>query len=201
MKREAIPAAYDAATNFTYHRGVRRRTFRAPVGPRSEFPGFMRRNPSAGAMRSPGRITPQISDAPMRATQNKSMVGARSLHLLVRRHSDAPSTHVTSPAFEVGMTVSSFGINTRRSSRRFVGARRMTTAIEKTERSRWKGRFRSTVTKMSNCPCARLSNSPFFKPAQPASGTVRTSCPLISLARRRSTHSSSSTFTSRGLGG
>jgi hypothetical protein len=29
--------------------------------------------------------TPQISDAPMRVTQNKFMVGARSLHLLVRR--------------------------------------------------------------------------------------------------------------------
>ncbi len=31
------------------------------------------------------RLTPQISDAPMRVTQNKFMVGARSLHLLVRR--------------------------------------------------------------------------------------------------------------------
>ena len=31
------------------------------------------------------RLTPQISDAPMRVTQNTFMVGARSLHLLVRR--------------------------------------------------------------------------------------------------------------------
>jgi hypothetical protein len=32
-----------------------------------------------------GHITPRISDAPMRATQNKFMPGARSLHALVRR--------------------------------------------------------------------------------------------------------------------
>jgi hypothetical protein len=31
------------------------------------------------------RITPQISDAPIRVTQNTFMVGARSLHLLVMR--------------------------------------------------------------------------------------------------------------------
>ena len=31
------------------------------------------------------RRTPQISDAPMRVTQNTFMVGARSLHLLVMR--------------------------------------------------------------------------------------------------------------------
>jgi len=37
------------------------------------------------ALRANLRITPQISDAPMRVTQNKFMAGARSLHLLVMR--------------------------------------------------------------------------------------------------------------------
>ena len=44
-----------------------------------------RRGVEVNLERSKGRLTLRISDAPMRVTQNKFMVGARSLHLLVSR--------------------------------------------------------------------------------------------------------------------
>src|SRR5581483_12350121 len=57
----------------------------------------------------------------------------------------------------------------------------------------WYSRLRSTVIRTSNSAAANRSNSPFLTPAQPASATVLTSWPEISLRSARGTHSSSST--------
>ncbi len=67
--------------------------------------------------------------------------------------------------------------------------RRTTTAISYLDRFCWEGRFWSMVMKISNSCWALVRRSPLFNPAQPASGTVDTSWPVISLARRRSIHS------------
>src|SRR5437867_9347637 len=108
-------------------------------------------------------------------------------------------THVTSPRLATGNTACNCGMSPRRSDTRFDGARNTITAIENRDRSCWKGRLRSTVTKASYSCSARARRSPFLRPAPPASGTVLTSCARMSPARRRSTHSSRST--SRGRGG
>src|SRR5262245_55586841 len=59
----------------------------------------------------------------------------------------------------------------------------------------WYERLRSAVRKMSNCPTARRSSSPFRLLAQPISGAVLASCPESSRLRRLGRHSSSRTRT------
>src|SRR3972149_4097128 len=83
-----------------------------------------------------------------------------------------------------------FETNGIKSFSRFVRVRRTRTAISNLGRFCWKVRLRSTVIKTSNSFSALASSSPLSKPAQSISGAVFTSWPEISLASRRSMHSS-----------
>ena len=103
---------------------------------------------------------------------------------------------MTCPGANVSSRGSNRGITGRRSASRFERTIRMTTAKSYCEMSRCFGRFRSTVTNASNSPAARASSSPLRLPAQPIQGTVCTSWPGNSPAKRRSTHSSSKIFKS-----
>jgi hypothetical protein len=87
-----------------------------------------------------------------------------------------------------------------KSAKRFVLARKTTTARGRSLIRCCSGRFLSTVTSTSKC-CAMASRSgPSSRSAQPILGTVRTSCLGNSLARRLGTQPSRSTRTEQ-LGG
>src|ERR1035438_9261209 len=102
----------------------------------------------------------------------------------------------TWPGSREGSAASSKGASGLRSFKRLLDARRTTTAIRNLGIGCWNARLRSTVTKKSNSFSANRRSAPFLIVAQPICGTVRVQWPGNSFARRRSMHSSSSSFTS-----
>jgi hypothetical protein len=90
------------------------------------------------------------------------------------------------------------GINGRVSANRLLPAFKTTIAIRNPARCCWKERLVSIVMNTSYCPLARVSSSPFFRPAHPIRGTESTICPDNSRRSRQSRFSSSRILTSGG---